>query len=321
MTSATARYANDLIEAIGHGWNRFWFTPIQPRGCAALRIAVGAITLAHLLSLQGDLGRWYARDGLLPPDAVQAVWEGISSGTPTYHYSYLGLLLSGTEQTVAHFAALAAALAFLLGLFPRATGFATLVAVLAYIHRAPLIVGHLEPVLAYLLFYLCIAPSGSDWSLNGWLKRKRSAVEPVAPSAPPTSVSANMALRLIQVHTAMFVAMMGLSKLYGDAWWDGGAIWLLLAQTESRPLDLTAVRSAGLLGEYFLNLCTHAVVYFELAFPILIWNRQARPLLLLIGAVIWLALALATGQLLFALALITASFSFVPAANGSRIDV
>src|SRR4029450_10990305 len=128
------------------------------------------------------------------------------------------------------------------------------------------------------------------------------------PSQP--SIVANIGLRLIQVHLAMFCAMMGLSKLYGDSWWDGNAIWVLLAQTQSRPLNLTALRGAGQVGEYLLNFWALATVYFELAFPVLIWNRGGRPLLVSAAVVIWSALVLATGNLLFGAALIVASAAF-----------
>src|SRR5688500_10463044 len=114
-----------------------------------------------------------------------------------------------------------------------------------------------------------------------------------------------MSLRLIQLHLAAFVAMMALAKLNGDAWWDGEAIWHLLARPRSRPLDLSALHGHELL----VNFWTHAVVYFELAFPILIWNRLARPILLALGTIVWFTLALATGQWLLGLALVVASLA------------
>ena len=105
--------------------------------------------------------------------------------------------------------------------------------------------------------------------------------------------------------------MMGLTKLWGDAWWNGDAIWFLLAQTLSRPVDLSALHG----WQYLVNFWTHAIVYFELAFPILIWNRHARPLLLGLGVLLWGSLLLATSLLLFSLTLIVASLAFVPAAS------
>ena len=88
-------------------------------------------------------------------------------------------------------------------------------------------------------------------------------------------------------------------------------IWHLLAQTLSRPVDLSVLHD----WHYFVNFWTHAVAYFELAFPILIWNRHARPLLLGLGVLLWGSLMLATGLLLFSLTLIVASLAFVPAAS------
>jgi hypothetical protein len=122
-----------------------------------------------------------------------------------------------------------------------------------------------------------------------------------------------LSIRLIQVHTAMFFLMMGLTKLNGEGWWDGVAIWNLLAQTQSRPVDLTFFQRAGQLGEFFVNFWTHAVVYYELAFPILIWNRHARPLVLGIGVVLWLSLVLASGLLLFGLTMLAATAAFISA--------
>jgi hypothetical protein len=104
---------------------------------------------------------------------------------------------------------------------------------------------------------------------------------------------------------------MGLTKLYGDAWWQGDAIWMLLAQTESRPFDLTGLRDAGQFGEYLLNLWTLAIVYLELLFPVLIWNRLARPLLVALSAISWCLVGLATGHFLFALTIIVASSAFL----------
>jgi hypothetical protein len=181
---------------------------------------------------------------------------------------------------------------------------------LAYVHRAPLIAGHLEPVLGFLLLYLCIGPSGANFSVDQWFARRKQ--DPMAPPIQP-SMLANLSLRLIQVHTAMFFLMMGLTKLNGEGWWTGIAIWSLLAQTQSRPLDLSFFQRGGQVGEYFVNFWTHAVVYYELAFPVLIWNRHARPLLLGIGVVVWVSLVLASGLLLFGLTMIAATAAFVPA--------
>lgn len=308
-------YFADLTESFGSAWNRFWFTPADPLPCAVLRIAVGLLAIAHLLTLGIDLDRWYAADGLLPPASVAALSEvRLADGSvlPNYRYSYLRLFTTPGQLWFIHAAAIVIAAAFTAGVFTRFSGLLTAVAVLAYVHRAPMISGHLEPVLVFLLIYLSIGPAGDYLSVDGWFWRRRRGGAPID---PPPSMLANLSLRLIQVHVAMFYLMMGLTKLNGDGWWDGISIWYLLAQTQSRPLDLTFMQKwPDPYGTYFVNFWTHAVVYYELAFPVLIWNRLARPLLLGLGLVIWISLILATGLSLFGLTMLAASAAFAPPA-------
>ena len=40
------------------------------------------------------------------------------------------------------------------------------------------------------------------------------------------AITANLAIRLIQVHFCVIYAYAGLSKLQGGAWWSGEAVWL-----------------------------------------------------------------------------------------------
>src|SRR5262245_57024525 len=214
-----------------------------------------------------------------------------------------------------HVLAIVVSLMFAVGLLTRISGLLTLVALLAYVHRVPQVAGHADPVLSFLIAYLCIAPSGAWLSLDRRLfgSSKDNATLRMIFGVADAPVAANVALRLTQVHLAMFYAMMGLTKLYGDAWWEGTAVWILLAQTQSRPLDLTAIRRWGQIGEYVVNFWTHAIVYFELAFGILIWTRIGRPILLWLSILIWLSVILATGQLLFGLTMLAANVAFLPA--------
>jgi hypothetical protein len=297
-------YLADLADSFGRRWNRFWFAPSDPLPCSILRIAVGLLVIAHLLTLTAGLDRWYARDGLLSPAAVQTLTMA-EAGPAYFHYSWFNVL-GATETRMVHGLTIAVAAAFTVGLFSRVTGLVTLIGLLAYVHRLPLLVAHVEPVLVFLLAYLAIGPADAYFSLSRWL-RSRTAAEPLL--VPVPSYWPTLTLRLTQVHLAAFIAMMGLAKLSGTAWWDGEGVWYLLAQTHSRPLDLTGLRSY----ELFVNFWTHAIVYYELAFPVLIWNRYTRPVLLVVGIPIWLSVVLATGLLLFGLTMLAATLAFVPA--------
>ena len=81
-----------------------------------------------------------------------------------------------------------------------------------------------------------------------------------------------------------------------------------MSQVRSRPVDLTFLRGQGFL----LEAWTHAIVAFELVFPLLIWKTLLRPLLLLIALVMWASLAMLTGLAGFCLVMLIASAAFLP---------
>ena len=313
MATVSQQELSDLTEEFGQRWNRFWFTPADVLPCCVLRVAVGLIAAAHFLAMGPGLGVWFANDGALNPAAVKRILELPGGGGVTFHPSYLNYFSSGTGLYIVHAAAVIVALAFAVGFLTRASGLLTLIALLAYVHRVPEIAGYVEPLLSFLIVYLVIAPSGALFSVDQRLlgSNKKSTLAMLLAGSPQPSLAANISLRLIQIHVAMFYAMMGLSKLYGDAWWQGGAIWMLMAQTESRVIDGTMFRRMGQIGEYLLNFATHLIVYFELAFGVLIWTRFGRPVLLTLSLIVWPIVILSTGQLLFGLAMLAANLAFV----------
>jgi hypothetical protein len=313
MTTATKTDFTDLAEDFGQKWNRFWFAPADSLPVCVQRILVGLLAAAHFLELGQGLNVWYASDGVVPPAAVRRLLELTSSETE-YRYSYLNGLPASSALMVIHVLAIVASLMFAVGFLTRISGLLTLAALLAYVHRVPQVAGHAEPVLSFLIAYLCIGSSGAWLSLDRRLfgSSKDNATLRMILGTQDRPVAANVALRLTQVHLAMFYAMMGLTKLYGDAWWEGTAVWILLAQTQSRPMDLTAIRRWGQLGEYVVNFWTHAIVYFELAFGILIWTRIGRPILLWLSVLIWVSVIVATGQLLFGLTMLAANVAYLP---------
>lgn len=306
MNLAHTGYFHELTAGIGQSWNRFWFTPADAVPLCVLRIGVGLMAMAFFLSFS-DLTRWFAADGLLPTSSVQLLLA--SPDSSNYHVSILNYFRSPAELWTIHVVAIAASAMLTAGLFTRLSTILTLAALLSYIHRAPMITGHQEPILAMLLFYLCFAPAGRYLSFDAFWRRlrNRNASEVTPVNNPPLSLAAAVPLRLIQVHLAAFYVMLALTKISGPAWWNGDAVWYLMAQTHSRPVDISGLRS----NLFLINAWTHSIVIYELLFPVLIWNRLARPLLLAVGIVMWLSLALVTGLTMFCLTMLVANIAFI----------
>jgi hypothetical protein len=315
MMSAIFKYFRDLADGISAIWNRFWFGTREPHTLGLIRILSGLLALYFVGSFTFDLNTWFGANGILPSETVWRLTGesefSVGGADSVYRWSYLHLVDSPVMLMVVHFVGLLVLLAFTLGLYSRITNALSFVVVVSYIHRAPVIAGMFEPVLAMTLLYLCFAPTGAVYSLDGYLRRRRGKENAESSNNNTAALSANIATRLLQVHTAAFVLMMGHAKMTSGTWAAGNAIWWLIARSESRLVDLTFLYDSTVI----INMMTHSVVAIEILFPVLIWIRLSKPLFLGVTFVAWTCLVLLTGQVAFYAALMVACLSFVDPAR------
>ncbi len=109
---------------------------------------------------------------------------------------------------------------------------------------------------------------------------------------------------------------MFIAQLQGEAWWQGTAVWWIMARPDSRLIDFTGVSNSGSLAfEYLVNFGTHAILLFEIGFALLVWHPLARPLFLALGVIFWVGMALVSGWVSFAVLMLFANLAYVsPAA-------
>jgi hypothetical protein len=306
-----------LPERFGAAWNRFWFSPADAFSLAVLRIFAGLMTLYTLATFTPDLVRFFGPGGLVPVDVLRSLRAVEPGRVPSTAISFLELTVSAAELYAIHAVAILIALGFTVGFYSRVTGILTFLTLLAYVHRGPMLTTPMESVLTMVLMYVSWSPCGEFLSVDAWRRRKRSpaAVVETAERRATASVTANMALRLIQVHLTIIYLMMALAKINDGvaaeggeyhAWWMGEAVWWLGARPITPLVDLT-----GILGWSVLtNLWTLAIVAFELGFAIFVWSPACRPLLLAVAVPMWLSLALITGLLPFSVMMLIANLAF-----------
>ena len=311
-------YLGDLRRATLRGWNTFFFTSADPTSLGLLRIAVGLLAFWSLMVFGLDLQDYFGSTGWADPVAIRAIERPLA-------WSFWFLVPDEWLRPV-WCLCLAVLALFTAGLFSRVSAVLCWVIVVSTVRRVPIALYGFDQVLSTLTFYLAMTgASGQAVSLDRFLRRWRQAraaptrvitrpgapgrrVRPDEAGRPIATISANLALRLIQLHLVVIYGMAGLAKLQGPTWWDGTAIWKTMATGEFVVLNFTGLAAWPLL----VNLITHASLALELLYPVLVWVKLVRPLLLAGVVAMHVGIAVASpGLTEFALVMIAGNLAFV----------
>ncbi len=312
----------ELWAAIRRGWDAFFFTPADPTALGLIRVATGLLAFWSLLVLGLDLHDYFGSDGWAEPSAVRAAQRSLA-------WSFWFLVPDGGLRLAWVVCLVGAGDVHAWGCSAGWTAVLAWVIVVSTVRRVPVALYGFDQVISPLALYLAATgASGQAVSLDRFFRRWRQAraaagrrctravggasgrrVAPDEPAVPVPTVSANLALRLIQLHLVVIYAMAGLGKLQGPSWWNGMAIWGTMTAGEFVVHDFTPMARWPLV----INFLTHVSLALELLYPILIWIRIARPLLLAGVAAMHLGIAvMSPGLAEFSLAMLAANLAFVP---------
>jgi predicted DCC family thiol-disulfide oxidoreductase YuxK len=318
LLTEAASYLAGLARLTRRGWNAFFFSAADPTPVGLIRVAAGLLAFWSLVVFGLDLHDYFGATGWADPAAIRSMARPFS-------WSFWFLVPDGWLRPVWCLCLVVLAL-FTLGCFSRVTAVLSWIIVVSTIRSVPQALFGFDQILSLLLLYLMVTgASGQAVSLDRfwrrWLQARAAAagrrqprtasprrVLPDEPGAPPATVSSNLTLRLLQLHLVLIYGMAGLAKLEGPSWWNGVALWKTMTTGEFVILDFTAL--AG--WPFFVNLLTHASLALELLYPVLIWNRALRPLVLAGMLALHAGIAvMSPGLFEFALAMVAANLAFV----------
>ncbi len=286
--------ANARLRNIVASWDSFWFTPADPYNlCLARLLAGGMLFYSHMVwGLQFDA--FLGDSGFNNVELVKSLQSG------GYAMSFWWYVPENWKFIV-HIGCCIIIFMFFIGLFTRMTSVLSWVIAVSYAHRAMLANFGLDQVLTMLVMYLMLAPCGASLSIDAIVSRWRGRVLPTG------SVMSNVASRLIQVHLCVIYLFAGISKLQGESWWRGDAVWNALANYEYQSLDMTFL-AAWPIATHALSLGT---IMWEVSFCMLVWNPRLRPFVLVLGLGMHVGIGAAMGMWTFGLAMTFAYLSFV----------
>jgi hypothetical protein len=300
-------YFRDLGISAVKAWDRFFFTPAEPTTVGLIRIFLGALFFWDIAVLGLDLHDYFGSDGWIGPEAVQ---QYLAEHAP--HAWSFWLYVPDRWLFPVWVCCLVVVFLFAVGFASRITAVGAWVIAISTVRRAPVALFGFDYMIATWLFYIAaFGASGQALSLDRFLGRTgtrgRTTGRGKEACGPAPSISANLTLRAIQLHLAFIYGAAGLSKLMGTEWWNGTAIQMLMLTPEFRRFDLVALAAyPGLLA-----MATHAGLFLEIFYPVLIWVRKLRPLVL--GSVVLLHLGIdfMLGLTEFGLTMVAVNLSFV----------
>ncbi len=309
-------YFCELYRATVDGWNRFWFTPTDPATLGLIRLCAGAMIFYTHLVWTLDLEGFFGPNARISTEFSQAFQNN------SFAWSYLYGIQSPALLWTLHITALVILAMFAAGLFTRVTSVLTFLIVVTYAHRAAGTLFGLDQINGLLALYLMIGPSGAAFSLDALIGRARLLPSLHGESgysrtvrfllsqptgADQASTTANIAIRLIQVHMCIVYLFAGFGKLFGVTWWDGTAMWGALANYEYQSFDMTWLAAYPLA----INFLTHLTIVLECSYPVLIWPRLTRPLVLALAIPLHLGIAICMGMITFGLVMLIGNLAFV----------
>jgi len=304
----------------------WWTEPVRAERLAALRIGFAIVLLLDVvLQYLPNYADFFGAGSLGSPE----VFAGRSQAH--WHWSVLrGIDDSRLFLPVLLVWAGAAAL-LLVGWWPR---WAALVAWILsvsvlnlnyYLHNGG------DRIRNIVLFYLMLTPCGAVWSLDSFLRRKRSgvrvqgsgvrsqesgvrvqemAVSSLTPDpCPLTPVFISpWALRLLFIQLALIYFLNGFYKLVGPHWRAGDVLQSVLGNVQWARWSF-----AQLPVPYpLVQALTWLVLFWELLFPLLVAMRPFRNLTLWVGVLLHIGLAVSLQLGLFSCYMLCLYLPLIP---------
>ena len=245
-------------------WSSFWFSEVNARSLAAMRIGLGLLLIAWQLSLWPQvetlLAPWGAVDGQMLQDSW-TVWGA----------SYLGWVTEPWQLHLLHGLGLAVAIAWTLGWRTRITGWLCLLLMVSVWHRNPWIHNGGDRLLRISLFYMALVPCGAAWSLDANRNGTRETVPIIGH-------------RLIQLQWALMYTYTGIAKISGSTWHGGTALYYSLSDTSyvRAPALFDGLLTADPVL-WLTYLATWVTLAWEVLFVPLVVIPRTRPIALGLG--------------------------------------
>lgn len=296
-----ASFVRTRLAALSDLWSRIWFQDRPTTPLEISRIGIGIALLIHYALATPYLSDLWGDNGWVPRD--------VAATNDPWSLSLLFAVTSPWQLAAFHFVFLACCVAFILGWRTSWVKWFLLIGQISYDHRDPLLFYGVDKIVASLLFIMCLAPVGRAISLDRVRAVRAAKRKNLAATLPQfTSQWTGACTRLMQIQMATLFFYSAVSKLGGNDWWYGDAVWYVFTTDEHYSPPLLHVFAS----QYWLvNLATYGCILIELGYVFLIWQRATRPYLLALALFLHSQFALLMGLYYFSFTMMMGHMGFV----------
>jgi hypothetical protein len=280
-----------------------WTRPASPTPLACFRIAVAAFFLVKLWLVRASVMELFGPAGFLPWSVTRQAHPGLP------HLADLASLLARfgvrADETVlvvitVHVLALAL---LLVGVAARAAALVAFCTNLLLMHAGAASLYGMDYFAHIALTYCVIMPVGDALSLPVLRGARRGG----------PSVAAAVTRRMLQLQLCIVYTASGFSKARAPSWWNGEAVWRVLASPMWNQIDVS------LLAEmpWLVSLAGWGVVLIESGYALGMGLRATRGVWLVLVFALHLGIGLFMGMWLFGIIMMilsAAAFGYEPAA-------
>lgn len=273
-------------------WNRFWFEAKDARLLALVRIVMGVTMLFMYVPRQLVANDFYGAQGIIPPSSALEI-------IPEF-FRPAGYLFQGLEAYAnqIHVLFLILIVLFTLGFGGRIVSLLTWALHISFIHRNYAVVFGADLIGSIFLFYLAWTDHYKTLNYKDlwlWIRTKKKSH--LMAKYQPTDLVGSVFYRLLQMQLCVIYAYTGMEKLKGSSWWDGTALWTVMANSQMTIVDMSWTRHIP----WLLVAMTFSTILFEIYFPILVWFQRTRIYIMFVGFLFHAGIAIFLGLWSFAI--------------------
>jgi hypothetical protein len=156
-----------------------------------------------------------------------------------------------------------------------------------------------DVIASLFLFYMVFTNSCERLSILNLIRKKKSFKASDAVSS--------MMIRMMQVQIIAIYAYTGWEKLKGASWWDGTAMWSVLANPQMTTMDFSFLREIP----WVIPVIGYLTIIFEVYFPPMVIWHKSRHAWLLMGFAMHMGIGLFMGLMPFATIMLSTYFLFL----------